>query len=338
MTTFLAGGTGTPKLLAGAREVFDPAETTVVGNTGDDVELGGLLVCPDVDTVLFEGGGVLDRETWWGIEGDESTTHDYLRDLAAGAGIDPDEPRYLPDEKQTAGRDIARWRRFSGAGEFMFVGDRDRAVHALRTSLLDEGHSLTEVTRRLADAFGLDVDLVPMSDDPVATVVHTPDGELHFQAFWVAEDGDPEVVDVEFRGADAAEAAAPAVEAVRDGPVVVGPSNPVTSLGPMLALDGLRDALDDAVVVAVSPFVEDEVFSGPAAKLMDAVGHDPSTAGVADAYDFADAFVLDDEDGTELDRPVVRTDTGLDTEADAERVARACRTALDRVDAPGEVA
>jgi LPPG:FO 2-phospho-L-lactate transferase len=338
MTTFLAGGTGTPKLLAGAREVFDPAETTVVGNTGDDVELGGLLVCPDVDTVLFEGGGVLDRETWWGIEGDASATHDYLADLATEAGIDPERPRYLSDDRQTAGRDIARWRRFSGASEFMFIGDRDRAVHTLRTSLLDEGCSLTEVTRRLADAFGLDADVVPMSDDPVASIVHTPDGELHFQAFWVAENGEPAVEDVEFRGAERASAADPAVEAIRDGPVVVGPSNPVTSLGPMLALDGIRDALDDAAVVAVSPFVEDEVFSGPAAKLMDAVGHEPSTAGVADVYDFADAFVLDSADGTELDRPVVRTDTALDTETDAERVARACRAALDRVDEPGEVA
>jgi LPPG:FO 2-phospho-L-lactate transferase len=107
----------------------------------------------------------------------------------------------------------------------------------------------------------------------------------------------------------------------------------------MLALDGIEDALREVPVVTVSPFVEDQVFSGPAAKLMDAVGHDPSTAGVADVYDFADAFVLDTEDGTNLDRPVVRTDTSLDTEADAERVARACRDALELVDSspqPGE--
>jgi len=106
-------GTGTPKLLAGSHDVFDPADATVVGNTGDDVELGGLLVCPDVDTVLFAGGDVLDRETWWGIEGDKSTTHDYLTELADAAGIE-DGPRYLPDDRQTAGRNIANWRRFSG--------------------------------------------------------------------------------------------------------------------------------------------------------------------------------------------------------------------------------
>lgn len=330
MTTFLAGGTGTPKLLAGGREVFDPSEITVVGNTGDDVELGGLLVCPDIDTVLFEGGDVLDRETWWGIEGDEATTHDYLTELARDAGIDAG-PRYLPDDLQTAGRDIARWRRFSGASEFMFIGDRDRAVHTLRTSLLDEGHSLTAVTRRLADAFDLTVDLVPMSDDPVASIVHTDDGPLHFQEFWVAKGGSPAVEDVEFRGAEDAQPAAPAINAIRDGPVILGPSNPVTSIGPMLALDGVHEALRETTVVAVSPFVEDQVFSGPAGKLMESVGHDSSTVGVADAYPFADAFVLDEADETDLDREAVRTDTTIDDEQDAKRVATACQRALAAV-------
>jgi len=332
MTTFLAGGTGTPKLLAGGREVFDPADTTVVANTGDDVELGGLLVCPDVDTVLFEAGGVLDRETWWGIADDTSTTHDYLTDLSEAAGIEAG-PRFLPDDRQTAGRDLARWRRFSAAAEFMFIGDRDRAVHVLRTSLLDEGNSLTEVTRTLADAFGVTEDVVPMSDDPVATIVHTPDGPIHFQAFWVAEGGEPTVEDVEFRGAERAAPSDAALDALRDGPVIIGPSNPVTSIGPMLALDGVREALRETTVVAVSPFVEDEVFSGPAAELMAAVGYEPSTAGVADAYPFADAFVLDDADDTSLDRLVVRTDTEMNDDSDAERVARACRRALQRASA-----
>jgi len=332
MTTFLAGGTGTPKLLAGGREVFDPADTTVVANTGDDVELGGLLVCPDVDTVLFEAGGVLDRETWWGIADDTSTTHDYLTDLSEAAGIEAG-PRYLSEDRQTAGRDLARWRRFSAAAEFMFIGDRDRAVHVLRTSLLDEGNSLTEVTRTLADAFGVTEDVVPMSDDPVATIVHTPDGPIHFQAFWVAEGGEPTVEDVEFRGAERAAPSDAALDALRDGPVIIGPSNPVTSIGPMLALDGVREALRETTVVVVSPFVEDEVFSGPAAELMAAVGYEPSTAGVADAYPFADAFVLDDADDTSLDRLVVRTDTEMNDDSDAERVARACRRALQRASA-----
>jgi LPPG:FO 2-phospho-L-lactate transferase len=324
MVTFLSGGTGTPKLLEAVQ-----SDATVVANTGDDVELGGHLVCPDLDTVLFQGGGVLDRETWWGIAGDTTATHEELRRLADAAGLDGG-PRYLPDEAQTGGRDIARWRRFSGVAEFMEIGDRDRAVHLTRTSLLDEGRSLTEVTRTLADAFALDVDLLPMSDDPVATIVHTDEGSMHFQEFWVARRADPTVEDVEFRGAETATATA-AVRDALDSPVVVGPSNPVTSIGPMVAVDGVADALSSTPVVAVSPFVKREVFSGPAAELMAGVGLDPSTHGVADAYPFADAFVLDDSDGTDLDRPVVRTDTRLDDAADAERVLDACREALSEV-------
>jgi len=329
MVTFLAGGTGTPKLLAGSDAVFDPAETTVVANTGDDVELGGHLVCPDVDTVLFLEGGVIDRETWWGIADDTAETHDELHRLADAAGLD-DGPRYLPDDRQTAGREIARWRRFSGVAEFMHIGDRDRAVHVTRTSLLDEGQTLTEVTAALATAFDLERTLLPMSDDPVATIVHTSDGPMHFQEWWVGRGGEPTVEDVEFRGRETATATDAVLTALSE-PVVVGPSNPVTSIGPMLAVEGFEAALSDTPVVAVSPFVEDEVFSGPAADLMAGVGREPSTAGVAEAYPFADAFVLDTDDGTDLDRPTVRTDTTLDDAAAAERVARAASEALEAV-------
>ncbi|WP_148415272.1 2-phospho-L-lactate transferase [Haloferax sp. KTX1] len=329
MVTFLAGGTGTPKLLDGAAGVFDPAETTVVANTGDDVELGGHLVCPDVDTVLFAGGGVLDTDRWWGVAGDTTATDDELHRLADAAGLESG-PRYLPESAQTAGRDIARWRRFSGVAEFMEIGDRDRAVHITRTSLLDEGNTLTEVTQALADAFDLDVSVRPMSDDPVATLIHTDEGTMHFQEYWVHRRADPTVRDVEFRGADDATVTDEVADALEE-PVVVGPSNPVTSIGPMLAIDGFADALADTPVVAVSPFVEDTVFSGPAADLMAGVGYEPSTAGVAEAYPFADAFVLDADDGTDLNRPVVRTDTRIDGPEDAERVARAVSEALAEV-------
>jgi len=326
MVTFLSGGTGTPKLLAGADAVFDPTETTVVANTGDDIELGGFLVCPDLDTVLFLGGGELDRETWWGIDGDTAETHEQLHEIAAAAGID-EGPRYLDDDAQVDGRELARWRRFSAVAEFMQIGDRDRAVHLTRTGLLDEGHSLTAVTERLAEAFEVPWRLLPMSDDPVASLIHTPAGTMHFQEFWVARDGEPAVEAVEFRGAASASATGAVLEALAD-PVVLGPSNPITSIGPMVSVDGIAAALDATPVVAVSPFVEETVFSGPAAKLMETEGYEASTAGVAEAYPFADAFVLDSADGTALDRPVVRTDTEMKTEADAARVARAVGEAL----------
>jgi LPPG:FO 2-phospho-L-lactate transferase len=328
--TFLAGGTGTPKLLDGLSAHTDPAAVTVLGNVGDDVEIGGLFVSPDIDTVLFARGGELDRERWWGIEDDTTTTNEEILRLTDAAGLDGG-PRYLPEGSQTDGREIARWRRFSGVGEFMTLGDRDRAVHTFRTSLLDEGHSLTEVTRTLADAFDIDVTLLPITDDPVASLIDTDEGQMHFQEFWVHHRGEPTVEGVEFRGADEAAVSASAHDALGE-PVIVGPSNPVTSIGPMLAVPGVRAALAETPVVAVSPFVEDEVFSGPAANLMDGVGYEPSTAGVAEAYPFADAFVLDEDDGTDLDRPTVRTDTTLDDPADAERVLGACLEALEVVE------
>jgi LPPG:FO 2-phospho-L-lactate transferase len=331
MVTFLAGGTGTPKLLYGASSVFEPATTPVVCNTGDDVEMSGLVVCPDVDAVLFSEAGLLDRETWWGIANDTTETHEEIKELAAAAGLEPD-PRYLPEAAQTAGRDIARWRRFSGVAEFMELGDRDRALHVTRTGLLDEGRTLTEAIRTLAGALGVERPVLPMSDDPVATVIHTDEGPMHFQAFWVGRRADPAVEDVEFRGAEDAEPTDAVLTALEE-PVVIGPSNPVTSIGPMVAMDAFRTALESTTVVAVSPFVGDRVFSGPAGKLMAATGAEPSTAGVAASYPFADAFVLDDGDGTELDRPVVRTDTELGTPADGRRVCRAVREALDRAGA-----
>lgn len=327
MVTFLSGGTGTPKLLSGAEDVFDPEETTVIANTGDDIELGGLYISPDIDTVLFERGGVLDRETWWGIDGDTHETNEYLFDLADAAGLE-DGPRYLSEERQTMGRRIARWRRFSGIAEFMTIGDRDRAVHLTRTSLLDEGRSLTEATRTLAEAFDVDLTLLPMSDDPLATLVSTPRGTMHFQEFWVARRGEPEIEGVEFRGE------ASATDAVREAlrePVVIGPSNPITSVGPIRAVEGVERALSDTPVIAVSPFVEDRVFSGPAGDLMAATGYEPSTVGLGEAYPFADAFVLDSADETGMSRPVVRTDTAMDSPEDAARVARAVDGALEVV-------
>jgi LPPG:FO 2-phospho-L-lactate transferase len=329
MVTFLSGGTGTPKVLDGAAPVFPPGETPVVANTGDDVWLGGHLVCPDLDTVLFLDGGVLDTDTWWGIEGDTAETHTELARIAGRAGLE-NPVRSLPADRQTEGRPLARWRRISGLSTFMHIGDRDRALHIARTSLVDEGHTLTAATAVLGGVFGVERTLLPMSDDPVATWIVTPDGPMHFQEWWLHRDGEPPVNDVRYRGASEA-SATEAVQSALEDPVVIGPSNPVTSIGPMLAVEGIETALEGTPVVAVSPFVAEEPFSGPVAELMAGVGLEPSTAGLAAAYPFVDAFVLDDRDGTDLDRPTVRTDTHIDGTADAERVARACGDALAEV-------
>jgi len=332
MTTFLAGGTGTPKLLAGAEDVFPPAETTVVGNTGDDVMLGGHLICPDLDTVLFLDAEMLERSRWWGIAGDTDETHRELERLTRKAGLSGG-PQYLDTRHQTTGRTLAAWRRFSAVGEFMLIGDRDRALHLIRTSLLDEGLSLTQTMLRLSDAYDVDRTLLPMSNDPVASLIHVSDGPgrqpfQHFQEWWVAHQGEPPINHIEFRGASEAEPTSEVLTALTE-PVVVGPSNPVTSIGPMLAMDDFKAALHETPVIAVSPFVGKEVYSGPAAQLMTAVGYDPSTTGISAAYPFADAFVLDEADSTELDRPVVHTDTTLSEASDAHRVAQAVKDALE---------
>ncbi len=328
MITFLAGGTGTPKLLAGATQQLGADRITVVGNTGDDIELGGLVVCPDLDTVLFHEGDVLDTERWWGIDGDSHETNAELHRLAEQAGLETG-PQYLPVEQQTEGRPIARWRRFSGIAEFMTIGDRDRAVHITRTSLLDQGHTLTEATQVLANGFGLELSLLPMSDNPVSTIINTDSGPIHFQEYWLGEKSH-EIRGVEFRGSQSA-APTTSVRDALDAPVVIGPSNPVTSIGPMLAVPGIREALEATPVVAVSPFVETTVFSGPAAELMAATGREPSTQGVAEAYHFVDAFVLDSADETALERPVVRTDTRIENTADSNRVMNAVIQALEEL-------
>lgn len=329
MVTFLSGGTGTPKLLDGAPAAFTADEITVVANTGDDIELGGLLICPDVDTLLYQAGGILDRETWWGIDGDTHRTNDALHDLSSAMAVD-DEPQYLDDDHQTAGRRISRWRRFSGAAEFMTIGDRDRAIHITRTSLLDQGHTLSEATEALCNGLNVSIDVLPMSDDPVASLIHTDDGIQHFQEWWVGHDGEPTVENVEFRGASNAEPAPGVLDALGDD-VVIGPSNPVTSIGPMLSVDGVDDALWESTVVVVSPFIGNDAFSGPAGKLMEAVGAHPGTQGLETAYPFADGFVLDEADDATFDEPVIRTDIEIDDRQDAARVNKAVERLLEEV-------
>lgn len=329
MVTFLSGGTGTPKLLWGAADVFDLTESAVIVNTGDDVEFGGLHVSPDIDTVIFERAGLLDREKWWGIHADPTVTSDYARELTEAVGL-PSDPVYLSEPAQTSGRRLSDWRRFSDIPPFMTIGDRDRAHHMVRTRMLDAGHTLTETTRALARAYDLRIDVLPMSDDPVATIIETAEGEMHFQEYWVGRQGTPEVTGVTFRGGESASGTSDVRRAIQQ-PVVIGPANPVTSIGPMLEIESIAAGLRDTPVVAVSPFIEDTVFSGPAGDLMRGIGQSPSTRGVAESLSMVDAFVLDRDDGTRLDRHTEQTDTRIDTQADATRVANACKRAVEAV-------
>lgn len=312
MITFLSGGTGTPKLLDGldgADTEMDTGDVSVVVNTGDDIEISGNLVCPDIDTVLYTLSGGIDRSKWWGTEGDSFTTHEKL--VEDGLQI----------KRIESSRNLGEGRAFSGDGEFMRIGDEDRATHILRTSLLDDGATLTEATAQLGDRMGVDADVLPMSDDRVATWIETPDGPQHFQVWWVAHSGEPDVQEVEFRGTGDAEPTGSVLEAL-ENPVVIGPSNPVTSLGPMLALDEFREALRETRVVAVSPFVGGEVVSGPATKLMRATGFEASSEGVYEAYaDFVDVLVVDGESpNVAEDCRLVEEDTRMSGCEDSSRL------------------
>ena len=253
--TALAGGTGAARLLRGFAACLGPSALTVVGNTGDDTEVWGLHVSPDLDTVAYALAGRLDVARGWGLA-DET-----FRCLEAMAG--------------------------HGEETWFNLGDRDLATHLLRTRALRAGEPLSAVTARLAARLGAGIRLLPMSDDRVRTRIRTPDGWLTFQEYFVRDKAMVEVLEVDYEGAADARPAPGVEEAIAGADlVVVCPSNPVTSVGPILAVPGVVQALTAtrAPVVGVSPIVGGAPVSGPAAALMRARGLTVSPAGVAAAY------------------------------------------------------
>ena len=264
----LAGGTGAAKLLRGLDTLLERGAMTVVGNTGDDAEVWGLHVSPDLDTVCYTLGGLLDEERGWGLR-DESF------------------------------RTLGEMVRF-GEPTWFNLGDRDLATHLHRTRLLAEGRSLSEVTAKLAADLGVRHAVLPMSDQPVRTRVLGPDGWLGFQEYFVREKTQVEVRAIEYTGAPEARPAPGLVEAIGAADaVLVCPSNPVTSVGPILAVPGIVEALHGtrAPVFAISPIVGGRAVSGPAGRLMAARGLPVSALGIAQGYaPWLDILIIDDED------------------------------------------
>ncbi len=266
----LAGGVGGSKLARGLAACLAPSDLTVVVNTGDDFRHLGLWVSPDLDTVVYALAGLANRETGWGLAGE---TWHFMEALGRLGG--------------------ETWFR---------LGDRDLATHVERTRRLDAGATLSEVTAALAAALGVAHRVVPMSDQPVATVVHTDEGPLPFQHYFVRRRCAPAVRAVEHAGARSARPS-PAFAAALDDPrlraIVVAPSNPLLSIGPILAVGGVRDAIAGArvPVVAVSPIVGGEAVKGPAAKILRELGHAASAATIATLYaGVADGLVVDERD------------------------------------------
>ena len=281
----LSGGTGTPKLLNGLRSLIPPEDITVVVNTAEDIWVSGNLITPDIDTILYLLSGRLDTEKWWGVAGDTFRTHETMKS--------------------------------SGFDEGMMLGDLDRATHIMRSDILRNGGTLTSSIRKLCGAFGIKTDILPMSDDPVSTMITTPQGKMHYQDFWVKNHGEPDVVDVSMDGISDAAIAPAVLEALEmDDEMLIGPSNPITSIGPILALTGMRKILKQKKVVAVSPIIGKEPVSGPAGKLMQARGFEVSSVGVAMCYqDIVDVFVIDERDTADISDfddigcEIVRADT-----------------------------
>ena len=278
MITFLSGGTGTPKLLRGMQKVMARHEISVIVNTAEDIWISGNHISPDVDTVMYLFAGMLNTDTWWGIRSDTFTTHEEITRL----GID----------------------------EFIAIGDKDRAVHIARGEMMRNGMRLTNVTKILCERFGVRENVLPMTDTEVTTQVQTDLGLIHFQEYWVRAKGRIEIQKV-IRSFNEPPVATPeALEAIEaSDAVVIGPSNPITSILPILSCEGMKAALRDKRMIAVSPFIGNAPVSGPAAALMQAAGFEPNSIGTFNCYKgLADLFVQDVRDPVEVSHSV-RFDT-----------------------------
>ena len=308
MIVVLTGGTGGAKFVEGLRQAVSAEDVTVVVNTGDDFKWWELHVSPDIDSVVYALGGMLSKERGWGVQGDTFFCLQTMSQLA--------EPSWFQ------------------------VGDRDLAVHLLRSKLLAQGKTLSEATAEITKRMGVDVRVLPMSDSHVETRVNTPIGELSFQEYFVQRRFQDHVRSVRFAGASDAKPAPGIIEAIMAADaIVLAPSNPITSIGPILAVPGIRKALQEtqAQTAAISPIVGAAPVSGPAGILMAAQGLPVSIAGVAAAYhDFLNILVVDESDkatAKNLDREGLRiacTKTMMRTAQDKQNLATEVLSLLDQ--------
>lgn len=302
--TALAGGVGAARFLRGVVRVIDPARLCVIVNTGDDEEFFGLHISPDLDTVTYTLAGAVDPDKGWGLPQD---TFHCLKALG----------RYYSET-------------------WFGLGDADFATHLFRTQQLRQEKPLHEVTAAIARAWGVRATILPMSNDPVRTIVHTEAGALPFQEYFVKRQSEGHVRQVELRGIASAVVAPGVCEAIMTADLVIlPPSNPIVSIGPILAVPGVREALRTtaAPVVAISPLVAGKPIKGPADRLLSGLGIEVSVTGVASLYhDFLDTFVIDLQDAGERERleqlglTVIITDTIM---RDMETSVALARTTIE---------
>jgi LPPG:FO 2-phospho-L-lactate transferase len=270
----LAGGVGAARFLTGFAKAVNPEDITVIVNTGDDINLYNLHISPDVDIVTYTLAGIVDEAKGWGIKDDTFQALAALKTL--------------------------------GADTWFNLGDRDLATHIYRTNRLHQGATLTQVTEEIATKLGLKTRILPMSDDHFETKIRTPQGTMHFEEYFVKHQCKPQFLGVEFDGGASAKPAPGVLEAISDADlVIVCPSNPVVSVGTILSIAGIRDALrrTKARVVAVSPIVAGATVKGPADKMLHGLDVEVSAFGVAKFYsDFLDAIVIDSKDADQRRR------------------------------------
>lgn len=298
--TTLAGGIGASKFLVGLADVMPPEDITIIANTGDDIELYGLHISPDIDTVTYTLARVINEDTGWGLAGD---TFESLRWMA----------RY-------------------GHSTWFNLGDRDLATHIYRTEQLNNGRSLTEVTDHIRRSLDVRSKIIPMTDSYTPTRIVTDEGEMHLQEYFVRRRCEPRVRQLRFENIETS-LPAPGVERaiLESDAVIVCPSNPFISVGPILAVPGIRKALKEtkANVIAITPVIADRAIKGPTADMLNDLGHEVSARGVAKLYgDFIDTFVLDEVDKDiqssieSFGLKVAVTNTMMKTIEDKRRLAR----------------
>ena len=301
MITALAGGVGAARFLTGLTKLTKEEDLSVIVNTGDDMAMFGLHISPDIDIVTYTLAGVVDDEKGWGIKNDTFQCLDMLKKM--------------------------------GLETWFSIGDRDFATHIFRTDLLRKGFTLSKITEEICQRMGLKVNILPMTDDKFETWIKLEEGLVHFEEYFVKRQARDEVLGVEFVGAADAKPAPKAVDSILNAKmVIICPSNPIVSIGTILSVGGIRDALrkTSAKIVAVSPIVAGAPVKGPADKLLRGLGFEVSAFSVAKLYeDFLDTFVIDIKDADEKRRieqlriNVKVTDTVMKSLADKVRLAKA---------------
>ena len=299
MIAVLAGGTGSAKLVRGLVRTISE-DITIIVNIGDNITMHGLYICPDIDTILYTLSDQLNSNQGWGVKDD---TYHFLNQIS----------RYSVDD-------------------WFKLGDKDLALHIVRTNLLKVGRTLSEATSILADRLNISQTVLPASDQHIETRIDTPQGEMHLQEFWVMLKGEPEVVGVKYGSSKNSRPAPNVVNAILEAEkVIVCPANPVSSIGPMTDIAGIRKVLTSVRerVVAVSPIVGTSAVSGPACKFLRSLGVEVSSKGVAGLYSsFVSRLIIDESDKAmiadieQLGVKVSVTDIMMRTEEDEQRLAK----------------